>query len=98
MNLIARIPLCKSLALAAASSLLVSCSYVAKAPGMNKLVGELGLQEAIPVPDLRRTAFGRPLDHLYYRNLDLVEVSSPATDASDHNPIMARFAAQAITP
>ncbi len=65
---------------------------------LNKLVGELGLQEAIPVPDLRRTAFGRPLDHLYYRNLDLVDVSSPATDASDHNPIMARFAAQAITP
>ena len=65
---------------------------------LNKLVGELGLQEAIPVPDLRRTAFGRPLDHLYYRNLDLVEVSSPATDASDHNPILARFAAQAITP
>ncbi|MFS1162805.1 MAG: endonuclease/exonuclease/phosphatase family protein, partial [Aeromonas salmonicida] len=29
---------------------------------LNKLVGELGLQEAIPVPDLRRTAFGRPLD------------------------------------
>lgn len=65
---------------------------------LNKLVGELGLQEAIPVPDLRRTAFGRPLDHLYYRNLDLVEVSSPATYASDHNPILARFAAQAITP
>ena len=65
---------------------------------LNKLVGELGLQEAIPVPDLRHTAFGRPLDHLYYRNLDLVEVSSPATDASDHNPILARFAAQAITP
>ena len=65
---------------------------------LNKLVGELGLQEAIPVPDLRRTASYRPLDHLYYRNLDLVEVSSPATDASDHNPIMARFAAQAITP
>ena len=50
------------------------------------------------MPDLRRTAFGRPLDHLYYRNLDLVEVSSPATDSSDHNPILARFAAQAITP
>ncbi|MFM5687559.1 hypothetical protein ACET70_22510, partial [Aeromonas caviae] len=65
---------------------------------LNKLVDELGLQEAVPVPDLRRTAFGRPLDHLYYRNLDLVEVSSPATDSSDHNPIIARFAAQSVTP
>ncbi|MCS3454352.1 endonuclease/exonuclease/phosphatase (EEP) superfamily protein YafD [Aeromonas sp. BIGb0405] len=65
---------------------------------LDKLVEELGLQEAIPSPDLRRRAFGRPLDHLYYRSLDLVEVKSPATDASDHNPIMARFAAQAVTP
>ncbi|EOD56347.1 endonuclease/exonuclease/phosphatase family protein [Aeromonas molluscorum] len=63
-----------------------------------KLVEELGLQEAIPSPDLRRRAFGRPLDHLYFRDLDLVEVKSPATDASDHNPIMARFAAQSVTP
>ncbi|MGL5288947.1 MAG: endonuclease/exonuclease/phosphatase family protein, partial [Aeromonas sp.] len=44
------------------------------------------------------TAFGRPLDHIYYRNLDLVSVSSPNTDSSDHNPIIARFAAQSLTP
>ena len=65
---------------------------------LNKLVGELGLQEAIRCRICAGPRSYRPLDHLYYRNLDLVEVSSPATDASDHNPIMARFAAQAITP
>ncbi|MFM5463399.1 endonuclease/exonuclease/phosphatase family protein [Aeromonas simiae] len=65
---------------------------------IDDLVSDLSLSEAIPAPDLRRTAFGRPLDHLYYRNLDLVEVSAPQTTASDHNPILARFRAQKLTP
>ncbi|KUE81288.1 hypothetical protein ATO46_12375 [Aeromonas schubertii] len=65
---------------------------------LDGLAGELSLKEARPVPDTRSTAFGRPLDHLYYRDLDLVEVSAPGTEASDHNPIVARFKAQSLTP
>lgn len=65
---------------------------------LNKLVGELGLQEAIPVPDLRRTAWPSAGSPLLPQPGPGGEVGSPATDASDHNPIMARFAAQAITP
>lgn len=65
---------------------------------LDGLAEELSLKEARPVPDTRSTAFGRPLDHLYYRDLELLEVSSPATAASDHNPIVARFKAQSLTP
>lgn len=63
---------------------------------LDTLVGTLNLQEAVPMPDLRRTTFGRPLDHLYYRDLDLVEVTAPQTASSDHNPIVARFRAQSL--
>ncbi|SIQ01073.1 Uncharacterized conserved protein YafD, endonuclease/exonuclease/phosphatase (EEP) superfamily [Aeromonas sp. RU39B] len=65
---------------------------------VNQLVDELNLKEAVATDDKRRTAFGLPLDHLYYRDLDLVEVSVPVTSASDHNPIVARFRAQSLTP
>ncbi len=44
--------------------------------------------------DQRIKVFGKPLDHLYYRDLRLVRAEAPKTDASDHNPIIASFRLQ----
>ncbi|MDX1304406.1 endonuclease/exonuclease/phosphatase family protein [Photobacterium sp.] len=41
--------------------------------------------------DQRSTVLGKPLDHLYYRGLRLMEAEAPKTEASDHNPIIATF-------
>lgn len=39
-----------------------------------------------------RKRFGRfPLDHVYYRNLDLLTADVPAVGSSDHNPLRVRF-------
>ena len=39
-------------------------------------------------PDGRRLAFGRHLDHFYFRGFRLVRASSPQVKSSDHNPIL----------
>lgn len=55
----------------------------------------LGLQEAAYQPDHRRRFInGLPLDHLFYRGLNLNAAQSPATDASDHNPLLLEFRLQ----
>ncbi|BEH71455.1 hypothetical protein GBS0709_05720 [Edwardsiella tarda] len=41
--------------------------------------------------DQRRTAFGRPLDFVFYRGLGVVEASVLVTQASDHNPLLVEF-------
>ena len=39
-----------------------------------------------------RKRFGRfPLDHVYYRDLDLLAADVPAVGSSDHNPLRVRF-------
>lgn len=39
-----------------------------------------------------RKQFGRfPLDHVYYRDLDLLAADVPAVGSSDHNPLRVRF-------
>lgn len=39
-----------------------------------------------------RKRFGRfPLDHVYYRDLDLLTADVPAVGSSDHNPLRVRF-------
>ncbi|MDD1792610.1 endonuclease/exonuclease/phosphatase family protein [Enterovibrio sp. ZSDZ42] len=45
---------------------------------------ELGLKEAQYSSDDRLTVFGYPLDHLFYRELELVDSRSKNTSASDH--------------
>lgn len=49
------------------------------------------LQPAVYQNDVRRTAFGHPLDDIYFRGMQQLSASSYETDASDHNPIVARF-------
>ncbi len=51
-----------------------------------------GMERAEPA-DARqiKRVLGSPLDHVYYRNLKLVEARAVAVPVSDHNPIWAKF-------
>jgi len=59
---------------------------------MREVLQSVGVKEAHYQPD-NRTQFvtGLPLDHLFYRGLVLETAEASTTDASDHNPIEARF-------
>lgn len=37
------------------------------------------------------TVFGNPIDHIYYRGLEIVEASTPRVTSSDHNPLLVTF-------
>ncbi|MCL9782154.1 endonuclease/exonuclease/phosphatase family protein [Vibrio sp. S4M6] len=53
---------------------------------------EIGVEEVPFSPDNRKQFInGLPLDHLFYRGLTLDQATSPTTDASDHNPLIATF-------
>ncbi len=52
---------------------------------------EHGLHEVRYEIDVRKRVLGLPLDHLYYRDLNLIEANSLPTTASDHTPIQAKF-------
>ncbi|WP_232772465.1 endonuclease/exonuclease/phosphatase family protein [Psychromonas sp. Urea-02u-13] len=50
-----------------------------------------GFSEALFDDDQRLTVFGLPLDHIYFRGLNVIEAKSIITDASDHNPQLVTF-------
>lgn len=50
-----------------------------------------GFQEALFKSDQRTTVFGQPLDHIYYRGLQIIKSESWATEASDHTPQLVTF-------
>jgi endonuclease/exonuclease/phosphatase (EEP) superfamily protein YafD len=49
------------------------------------------MKEVAFADDFRRTAFGRPLDFIFYRGVGLEQAAVLKTDASDHNPLLAEF-------
>lgn len=51
----------------------------------------LGLQAVVFSPDHRTQFLGQPLDHLFYRDLKLVQAQTFLTKNSDHAPLMAKF-------
>lgn len=55
------------------------------------VLGDIGMSEALFSQDERMTVFGYPLDHLFYRNLQLNTAISTQTPASDHAWIEASF-------
>ncbi|WP_425597849.1 endonuclease/exonuclease/phosphatase family protein [Vibrio nereis] len=59
---------------------------------MKKALDRVGLLEAAYDID-NRTQFitGLPLDHIFYRGLELIKAEAPITSASDHNPILVSF-------
>ncbi|WP_037379059.1 endonuclease/exonuclease/phosphatase family protein [Serratia sp. M24T3] len=68
---------------------------------INALFGfanNVNLQEVRFPADLRRTAFGRPLDFIFYRGLSVTSAQVLETRASDHNPLLVEFLAQSPPP
>ncbi|OBT16893.1 hypothetical protein A9264_10390 [Vibrio sp. UCD-FRSSP16_10] len=57
-----------------------------------QVVSDANLQEVF-FSSGHQTEFlnGHVLDHIYYRGLTLVKAEAPASDASDHNPLLAHF-------
>ncbi|MCL1137340.1 endonuclease/exonuclease/phosphatase family protein [Shewanella pneumatophori] len=62
-----------------------------RSAAIDELVKSAGLVEAIPENDSRTTFFGHNLDHIFYRDLELVNAESIITASSDHNPVKAYF-------
>ncbi len=58
---------------------------------LQRFASGMELQEVNFTNDRRRTAFGRPLDFVFYRGLGVVEASVLVTQASDHNPLLVDF-------
>jgi endonuclease/exonuclease/phosphatase (EEP) superfamily protein YafD len=58
---------------------------------VDALTGRHGLQPLRFQPDLRTTAFGRALDHIYVRGLQAEFARAIPVSSSDHNPLHARL-------
>lgn len=58
---------------------------------LRRFASGMDLREVHFTNDQRRTAFGRPLDFVFYRGLGVVEASVLVTQASDHNPLLVEF-------
>lgn len=56
-----------------------------------KFAERMGLGEVRFVDDQRRRAFGRPLDFVFYRDMNVSKASVLVTEASDHNPLLVEF-------
>lgn len=50
-----------------------------------------GLTEVAFEPDVRTRFWGRPVDYLFIRGLKVLAAGVRQTDASDHNPLLARL-------
>ncbi|ASV34182.1 EEP domain-containing protein [Candidatus Williamhamiltonella defendens] len=51
----------------------------------------MNLEEVSFPVDNRSLVFGRPLDFIFFRGLNLIHSSVLATQASDHNPLLVQF-------
>jgi len=59
---------------------------------MQQVLTKAGFKQASFKPDHRIKPFlGLPLDHLWYRKLELRHATTLETDSSDHNPLIAEF-------
>ena len=58
---------------------------------LDKLGQELSLQRVGYESHRRITVFGNPIDHIYYRGLEVIDASSPSVTSSDHNPLLVAF-------
>ncbi len=67
---------------------------------IDTMMAGLGLAEVSYLHDIRRRFLARlPLDHIYYRGLNLKKAEVLDTSASDHNPLLVDFSlSSAISP
>jgi endonuclease/exonuclease/phosphatase (EEP) superfamily protein YafD len=56
-----------------------------------QILQQAGFQEVLFENDRRTTVFGKPLDHIYYRGLQVLGSENWATKTSDHNPQFVTF-------
>jgi len=63
----------------------------ARLESVEKSLVNSGFSEALFNEDKRLTIFGLPLDHIYFRGLEVLEAQSLSTDASDHSPQLVSF-------
>jgi endonuclease/exonuclease/phosphatase (EEP) superfamily protein YafD len=49
----------------------------------------LGLVAVPPPTDTRTRVFGRQVDHIFVRGLEVVDAEAPEVESSDHNPLLA---------
>jgi len=61
---------------------------------VDNFMREHGLRSVIFEPDLRTTAFGNALDHIYVRGLRAEYAQVIPVSTSDHNPLRVRLAVQ----
>lgn len=61
---------------------------------VDNFMGEHGLRPVTFEPDLRTTAFGNALDHIYVRGLRTEDAQVIPVSTSDHNPLRVRLALQ----
>lgn len=61
---------------------------------IQQIMQQARLKEAAFSPDVRLRFAGWPLDHVFYRGLELVSASTQSSDGSDHNPLLLRFRAE----
>jgi endonuclease/exonuclease/phosphatase (EEP) superfamily protein YafD len=57
---------------------------------VDDIVASLGLSEVV-FDGPRKTFGGFPLDHVFYRDLDVLAADVPVIGSSDHNPLVVRF-------
>lgn len=57
-----------------------------------QLTGDAGLNKASYERDERETLFGHTMDEVFFRGMRLISANSFASEASDHNPVVATFA------
>jgi endonuclease/exonuclease/phosphatase (EEP) superfamily protein YafD len=58
---------------------------------VDEFMSQHGLLAVQFAPDLRTTAFGRALDHIYVRGLSPAEARVVPVSSSDHNPLLVRL-------
>ena len=58
---------------------------------LDSLASELGLIAVPFSPDHRTTQFGKPLDHIYVRDLAWRHTETKQVSTSDHNPLLVTF-------
>jgi endonuclease/exonuclease/phosphatase (EEP) superfamily protein YafD len=58
---------------------------------LKSLTTELRLKRLELSPDGRSRHLGKPVDHVFYRELDVVDARAVEVTSSDHNPVLVRF-------
>lgn len=58
---------------------------------LEEVAEELGLRSVNFKTDLRKKVFKKPIDHIFFRGLDLVKARVIRVKSSDHNPMVVEF-------